>query len=205
VFSVGTSTFSVNSGHVAIGGVASASGYVFKVEGSTNTGYIGHPINGEDSFDIRAENTGVTSMYPLYGLDSANTGLSYLGFPNINHSAHTSDIVLGTRGAANALYVQNSGNVGIGTSSPQDLIHLYNGGGTTEQRLLQAGNQGTADSYGDIFEVWVDNDHGNNSTKLRARNNLYIYNNTTALTGNRASPSTPATKSASGRRARPSP
>ncbi len=96
----------------------------------------------ENNLRIRFQDTSSTSSFPsndwqITANDSANGGLSYLAFEDIDHGRKPFLVEAGTR--TSALYVDSSGRVGLGTSTPAEDLHIWCGD-TPGIRLHQSGS-----------------------------------------------------------------
>ena len=110
-------------------------------------------INGEsfgyDTIRLKENNTRIkfldtsnsasfpTNDWQIIANDSDNGGLSYLAFEDIDSGRKPFLVEAGTR--ANALYVDDSGRVGLGTSTPAEDLHIWYGD-TPTVRLHQSGS-----------------------------------------------------------------
>jgi len=61
--------------------------------------------------------------------------ITFSGDPNAGICSTAADTVSIAQGGAAALTVESGGNVGIGTTNPSNLLHIYNSGGNTSLQL----------------------------------------------------------------------
>jgi hypothetical protein len=121
----------------------------FVIDGSGDATFAGDiTLTGGDIFSANL------------GLQTTNgTGTIYLtGGVVVNDAGNDVDFRVESDGNANMLFVDGGNNrVGIGTSSPQKLVHLDSSSGFAEMRLSGTGGGGTVEFYndstalGDIF------------------------------------------------------
>lgn len=71
------------------------------------------------------QSTGTPDNVIIGVLDPSGSSTSGILIDNINDAANTADIHLNTRTSGNALTVKDSGKVGIGTTSPSQLLELH--------------------------------------------------------------------------------
>ena len=109
--------------------------------------------------------TGIKSFLPFYD-DDGSTLSGYVGSGQDLAFGDANDLCIrgvdsikftANNGNADAMTIDSSGNVGIGTSSPQKLMHLDSSSGFAEMRLSGTSGGGTIEFYndstalGDIF------------------------------------------------------
>jgi hypothetical protein len=96
----------------------------------------------ENNLRIRFQDTSSSASFPTNDWqitinDSANGGGSYFAIDDVNSGRTAFKIEAGTR--ANALYVDDYGRVGLGTSTPSEDLHIWYGD-TPTIRLHQSGS-----------------------------------------------------------------
>jgi hypothetical protein len=104
----------------------------------------------ENNLRLHFDDTSTTASFPrndwtIVANDSANGGLSYLAFEDRTAGRHVFKVEAGAPN--NALYVEDTGDIGIGTSSPVLELDIVDGD-TPSVRLNQDG------SYGWSPQVW---------------------------------------------------
>jgi hypothetical protein len=95
----------------------------------------------ENNLRIKFQDTSTSASYPtndwqITANDSTNGGLNKFSIDDIDAGRTPFTIEAGTR--ANALYVDDSGRVGLGTSTPAEDLHIWYGD-TPTIRLAQSG------------------------------------------------------------------
>lgn len=157
---LGNSVIQEVSGNIGIGGSPSGS-YKFEV---TGTARVSGLLTGANA-TFGSTGTG-NNIIALSNNDQSNTRLR---ITNTGSGGQTFSIVGGNPGASNAglaifdetnsatrLYISSAGNVGIGTSSPDNLLDVYGTGtnttrirvrGTTNFALFQAQNDSSSALY----------------------------------------------------------
>jgi len=95
----------------------------------------------ENNLRIRFVDTSTSASFPsndwqIIANDSANGGANFFGIDDIDSGKRPFTIEAGTR--ANAIYVDDSGRVGLGTSTPSEDLHIWYGD-TPTIRLAQSG------------------------------------------------------------------
>jgi hypothetical protein len=160
-----------NSGNVGIGSTSPA----YKLYTEVNSNTPGNPTVGLGIRNINAGNAADTRLY--FGNDisaSAGTILTYSSnhatLPNAlsivnNISGATSIITLNTNASTERVRITSDGNVGIGTSSPSQLLHVAGGNFRLEKSdnpILELHRGATRQGYlwsfgGSYFELAADN------------------------------------------------
>ncbi len=87
-------------------------------------------INGAETFVLSAAVSSQTGL-AISQWDSGGIGTAWITFANTNHTTHTSDIQLSTRNFSTGLIVKDSGSVGIGTTSPSQMLTVNGNAGNT--------------------------------------------------------------------------
>jgi len=112
----------------------------------------------ENNLRIGFDDTSTAASYPtnnwqIRANDSANGGASFLGFVDMGASGTSTggDLVFAVEAGApaNALYVDDGGRVGFGTSTPSVELHTVDGD-TPTLRFQQDGSSGFAPQTWDI-------------------------------------------------------
>ena len=101
---------------------------IFKVDGSEGNVGIGttDPQTILNDFSTSARGLAISNSYPLLGFSDTDGGKFFIGTQaNIGYiwNNGTSDIVVATN-AAERMRITSTGNVGIGISSPADLLEI---------------------------------------------------------------------------------
>ena len=158
-------------------GTASSAGDELVVEHSSANGGI----------SILAPNT--STSYLLFG-DSDNNDVGAIGY------AHSTNNLTFTINASEAMRIDSSGNVGIGTASPNGKLDIT-GSGNTDIYLNTGNNSGDNNRvfFGDTADIdvgYLSYDHGTNTMsfgvnasermRIDSSGNLIIGKTTTALT-----------------------
>jgi hypothetical protein len=96
----------------------------------------------ENNLRIFFDDTSTTALFPfndwrIIANDSASGGASYFSIEDATAGRRTFSIEAGAR--SNALYVDDSGRVGLGTSTPAEDLHIWYGD-TPTIRLHQSGS-----------------------------------------------------------------
>jgi hypothetical protein len=96
----------------------------------------------ENNLRIKFQDTSVTASFPsndwqITANDSSNGGANKFSIDDIDSGRTPFTIEAGTR--ANAIYVDDSGRVGLGTSTPAEDLHIWYGD-TPTIRLHQSGS-----------------------------------------------------------------
>jgi hypothetical protein len=128
------------SNNIGIGGSPSGS-FKFEVTGASRF------WDGTQGLNVRAYtggagfgaiySTGVTPGAGNFALAASSTATILSGVDNVSLAINS----------ATRLYINNAGNVGIGTNSPSVLLHAFNSSGTAELRLERGG-------VGDVGMRW---------------------------------------------------
>tara|TARA_B100000902_G_scaffold398149_1_gene463946 strand:- start:1205 stop:4390 length:3186 start_codon:yes stop_codon:yes gene_type:complete len=96
------------------------------------TGHVGINFSNPSSTGSRLVVLGDAGSNALFVKGNAGSGTSWgLGVNAGSTSADASFRVYDKDGSASYVYVRGDGNVGIGTASPADKMHIYNDSGTT--------------------------------------------------------------------------
>ena len=91
---------------------------------------------------------------------------------NLTHNASNYDMTFNTNSLANALVIKGTGNVGIGTTSPANLLELDAGSGSNAGMTIRmgTGNSGANDSF-----IGFENSAGTEIIRTRYDNPLTSY------------------------------
>lgn len=106
----------------------------------------------ENNLRILFQDTSTSASFPTNDWritinDSSNGGESYFGVEDVTGGRRPFTIEAGAR--TNALYVDNSGDIGIGTNNPVADLHVVNGN-TPTLRLEQDGSSGFTPQTWDV-------------------------------------------------------
>lgn len=133
--------------------------------GDVDVAYFRPDANGRGIYLV-PKTTAVTEV--LMGATSAGQGgAGIIKFTNINHRDHTADIRFWTRGAGDALTILNNGNVGVGTTTPGDKLHVA--GGVTAQTFIGDRTAAGSNSY-----LALKNSQGANTVLLDTKGSSYF-------------------------------
>ena len=106
----------------------------------------------ENNLRLNFDDTSTSASFPrndwtIIANDSANGGASYLAFEDRTAGKQVFKVEAGAR--SNALYVEDSGDIGFGTSNPAVDLHIA-AGDTPTVRLDQDGSGGWAPQVWDV-------------------------------------------------------
>lgn len=106
----------------------------------------------ENNLRIRFEDTSNSSSFPtndwqLTANDASNGGANKFSIDDIDHGRTPFTVEAGAR--SNALYVDDGGKIGLGTSTPVVRLHMKDGN-TPTMRLEQDGTSGFAQQTWDV-------------------------------------------------------
>jgi hypothetical protein len=119
-----TGNFNIHktSGKVGIGTIAPT--YKLQVEGTTNVGYF--------------KGTSTTAATPIVYFEDGNSNMGFYGTSERMNIGPYSDHALafvGNEGGETHMYIKNDGSVGIGTTSPDRLLHVEETGALTSSAV----------------------------------------------------------------------
>ncbi len=159
-YSVGDALVIKNNGNVGIG-TASPVGKldVYRAAGGSGTSAI-VISNGEGGGRNWALSTEVVTAGDFAILCSSTTG----GTPSPSS-------------ANSKLYITSGGNVGIGTTSPTEKLHIFGGGGGPEFRMEGSGHSWYIRPYNDNYNVLTPS--GRQAVSYLNNGDVRNYNNTT--------------------------
>lgn len=183
VVTQGTNTLAFTSN--AVNGF-SVDGTTFSVDGLNNRLGIGTsaPTNSLTIVDPTNANQFQGTASILANNLSQGVGIGWEGIQSIGTNANA-DLSLNAKGTGNVvLQTQSTGNIGVGTSTPQNKLHV-NGNLQITNELNVGGNATTAGSAGTTGQILTSAGAGVAPTWQTPAANVNIYNADGSLTGNR--------------------
>jgi hypothetical protein len=170
-FAIGTSLDQTNapfqidsSGNVGIG--TSSPNYLLDVESSGSLFRI-NATSGDATAQLSVADT--TSLNTINFGDSGSTIAGQILY------RHNGDSMAFNVGGAEAIRILNGGNVGVGTSSPQALVHLTDTSADVELRLTSAATDKNIITFGDSTDQTggaIKYDNASNYMSFETQNNI---------------------------------
>ena len=173
-FRIGAQLYIAASGNVGIG-TTSMDTKLHVFNGSAGT------ISSYESTGITIENSGRgilqfltpanSDAYMFFGAPHASGITANRGYVGYDHASDTMLFF------SSGKYSFTSGNVGIGTTSPTEKLHIYGGGSGPEFRMEGTGHSWYIRAYNDNYNVYTPS--GRQAVSYLNNGDVRNYNNTT--------------------------